>query len=64
MYKTNKSMAKRFKVTGTGKVMRRSPNRRHLMRNKTAKQKRLMAKDKQVAEGFVGMIRQAAPGLF
>jgi large subunit ribosomal protein L35 len=39
--KTNKSAKKRFKVTGTGKVMAmRLPGRKHLMKTKNAKRKR------------------------
>jgi large subunit ribosomal protein L35 len=36
--KTRKIVAKRFKVTGTGKILRRSQNMRHLRRRKTKKQ--------------------------
>jgi large subunit ribosomal protein L35 len=39
--KTNKSVAKRFKKTGTGKFTRNKTKRRHLMVSKNAKQKRL-----------------------
>ena len=40
MIKTRKSIAKKFKVTGTGKVLRRTAGKRHFLRNKTVKQKR------------------------
>lgn len=33
--KTRKIVMKRFKITGTGKVMRRSPYMRHLRRKKS-----------------------------
>ena len=33
-------MAKRFKITGTGKVMRRGAGKRHLLVNKSAKRRR------------------------
>lgn len=36
--KTRKIVIKRFKVTGTGKIMRRTQNMRHLRRRKSAKQ--------------------------
>ncbi|MDR2512801.1 MAG: 50S ribosomal protein L35 [Puniceicoccales bacterium] len=61
MQKTKKSIAKRYKVTGTGKIMRRSPNTRHLLRNKSTKSKRRSGADKPVAPGFVGAIRAALP---
>ena len=38
--KTRKSVAKRFKTTGTGKLLRRKKGGRHIMRTKNAKRKR------------------------
>ncbi|HCC84801.1 MAG TPA: 50S ribosomal protein L35 [Candidatus Pacebacteria bacterium] len=38
--KTRKGVSKRFKITGTGKVMRRAQNMRHLRRHKSKKAKR------------------------
>ena len=38
--KTRKAVAKRFKITGTGKVMRSRAGRRHLMATKNAKRRR------------------------
>lgn len=35
--KTRKIVAKRFKITGTGKIMRRKQNSRHLRVNKSKK---------------------------
>jgi large subunit ribosomal protein L35 len=42
--KTKKAVAKRFKVTATGKVLRSHPGRRHLLQSKNAKRKRHLAK--------------------
>jgi len=42
--KTKKAVAKRFKITGTGKVLRNQAGRRHLMVSKSAKRKRQLAK--------------------
>jgi large subunit ribosomal protein L35 len=42
--KTKKAVAKRFKVTGTGKVLRAHAGRRHLLSSKSAKRKRKLAK--------------------
>ena len=43
--KTKKAVAKRFKVTGTGKVlMMGHPGRRHLAASKSRKRKRHLAK--------------------
>ena len=38
--KTRKAVAKRFKITGTGKVMRSHAGRRHLLAGKNAKRRR------------------------
>ena len=42
--KTKKAVAKRFKVTGTGKVLRGHAGRRHFLVSKSAKRKRQLAK--------------------
>ena len=51
MQKTRKSIAKRFKKTGTGKLLRRTPGHRHLLRNKSVKQRRRAGHSKLVAPG-------------
>lgn len=38
--KTSKSAAKRFKVTGTGKIMRRHSHARHILTKKSRKRVR------------------------
>ena len=38
--KTNKAAEKRYKFTATGKVKRTKANRRHLLGNKTTRQKK------------------------
>ncbi|MBQ6449660.1 50S ribosomal protein L35 [bacterium] len=38
--KTRKGAAKRFKITATGKILRRTQNMRHLRANKSKKAKR------------------------
>jgi large subunit ribosomal protein L35 len=43
--KTNKAMLARFKVTGTGKLKRRRPGRRHLLAGKSSNRKRHLKKD-------------------
>lgn len=40
--KTKKSVAKRFKITATGKVLRSSAGKRHLMQTKNAKRRRAL----------------------
>jgi large subunit ribosomal protein L35 len=38
--KTKKSVAKRFKITGSGKVLRSRAGKRHLLQTKNAKRRR------------------------
>ena len=38
--KTNKAAKKRYSLTATGKVKRTKANRRHLLANKTTRQKK------------------------
>ncbi len=40
--KTNSSAKKRFKVTGTGKIMFQKPFKRHILTKKSTKRKRAM----------------------
>jgi large subunit ribosomal protein L35 len=61
MQKTRKSISKRFKVTGSGKVMRRSPNTRHLLSSKSRKQRRRANKSKRVDSGFEKKMKISMP---
>ena len=59
--KTKKSVAKRFKITGTGKVMRSSAGRRHLMQAKNPKRRRGMRGTTLVDETDEYRIKQSLP---
>lgn len=48
--KTKKSAAKRFKLTGTGKIKTSSAGRRHLAKSKNRKRMRRLAKPKALAK--------------
>jgi len=48
--KTHKASKARFKVTGTGKLKRQHPGRRHLLTKKSPKRKRQLAKPTLVDE--------------
>ena len=48
--KTRKSVAKRFKVTGSGKILRRKQGKRHLLQCKNRKRKRNLGKVTLVAD--------------
>ena len=43
--KTKRAAAKRFKLTGRGKVRRGKANKRHILTKKTAKRKRHLRKN-------------------
>jgi large subunit ribosomal protein L35 len=59
--KTKKAVAKRFKVTGTGKVLRAQASRRHLLQGKSAKRKRQLAKAALVHETDLARIKENLP---
>jgi large subunit ribosomal protein L35 len=46
--KTHRGAAKRFKVTGTGKVLRRKQYRSHLLEKKPSKRTRRLARPAEV----------------
>jgi len=60
-HKTRKSFAKRFKMTGTGKVLRRKQGKRHLMRRKNAKRCRGLRQAAVVAECDMPRIKENMP---
>ena len=59
--KTRKSVSKRFKITGTGKVMRQHASRRHLLSSKSGKRKRHMAKSAEVDKTDTYRIKSNMP---
>jgi large subunit ribosomal protein L35 len=59
--KTKKSVARRFKVTATGKILRRKPGLRHLASSKSSKRKRKLGKVGQVHETMVDRIKECLP---
>ena len=59
--KTKKAVAKLFKVTGSGKVLRAQASRRHLLSSKSAKRKRQLAKSVLVDVTDVARIKENLP---
>ena len=59
--KTKKSAAKRFKITATGKIMRRKPGLRHLASSKSSKRKRKLGKATTVHETMEARIKECLP---
>ena len=56
--KTHSGAKKRFKVTGTGKVLRRSGNRNHILEKKSSKRKRRLDGDTEVTGGQREQVRR------
>jgi large subunit ribosomal protein L35 len=48
--KTKSSAKKRFKITGTGKLMRRHGMKSHILEKKSPKRKMAMSRDQSVAK--------------
>ena len=56
--KIHSGTAKRFRLTGTGKVMRRRANRNHLLEHKSSRVTRRLAKEQPVAQNDVREIKK------
>lgn len=59
--KTKKAVAKRFKITGTGKVMRSHAGKRHLLQTKSPKRRRALGGSKVVDKTDTHRIIQNLP---
>lgn len=59
--KTKKAVAKRFKITGTGKVLRSQAAKRHLLASKSSKRKRHLAKAALVHDTDISRITKNLP---
>jgi large subunit ribosomal protein L35 len=59
--KTKKAAAKRFKITGTGKIMRRKAGLRHLASSKSSKRKRKLGKSTTVHETMEARVKECLP---
>jgi large subunit ribosomal protein L35 len=56
--KTHSGTKKRFRLTGTGKVMRQQANRRHLLEKKTSRRTRALALDVEAAGADVKKVKR------
>jgi large subunit ribosomal protein L35 len=61
--KTRKSAAKRFRATGSGKIMRRKSMRNHMLEHKTTARKSRLAKPECVHERDEDNVRLMLPYL-
>jgi len=59
--KTKKSVAKRFKITARGKVMRSRAGRRHLLQGKSPKRRRSLGQSVLVDKTDAYRITQSLP---
>jgi len=55
--KTHKGAAKRFKLSGTGKVRRGHSGKTHILTKKSSKRKRKLRQQTEVSEAFAKQIR-------
>lgn len=59
--KTSKSIQKRFRITGKGKIVRRQAFKGHLLEKKSSKRKRLLANSKLVSFTQIDSILKKMP---
>jgi len=59
--KTRKAAVKRFKITGTGKVMRRGAKTRHILESKSPGQKRRYGRDREISHTDIERIKVMIP---
>lgn len=62
--KTNRGAAKRFSVTGTGKIKFGSKGHRHCLSNKTRKMKRQKRRANYMTKGDAQLVARQIPYLF
>ena len=56
--KTDRGAAKRFKITGTGKIMRRRAFRSHILEKKSSVRTRRLAREAEVTGGDARAVRR------
>ncbi|MBW2565804.1 MAG: 50S ribosomal protein L35 [Deltaproteobacteria bacterium] len=59
--KTNRGAAKRFKVTGTGKIVYSKSNASHILTKKTSKRKRRLRKSGLIDKTNTDMVKKLIP---
>ncbi len=61
--RTKKSAAKRFTVTGTGKIMHNNTGKGHLMMKKSAARRRRLDVESTIPTGDRRRVRRMMPGI-
>ncbi len=56
--KSHSGSSKRFRVTGTGKIMRRRANRNHLLEHKSSQRTRRLFNEVEVSSGDAKKVRK------
>ena len=59
--KTHKGAAKRFKITGSGKVMRHHSFARHILTSKASKRKRRLSKAVELSPADAAQVHRMLP---
>jgi len=59
--KTHKGAKRRFRITGTGKIVRMKGHKSHLRRKKPARVRRLYAKKLQISPADVRLLKRVLP---
>lgn len=59
--KTHKGAAKRFKITGSGKIIRRHAFARHILTSKGPARKRRLGQDVELEHGDAAKVKQMLP---
>ena len=59
--KTNRGAAKRFRVTGTGKIVYSRSNASHILTKKTSKRKRRLRKSDVIDKSNKVMVKRLIP---
>jgi large subunit ribosomal protein L35 len=60
--KSHSGAAKRFKKTGTGKIVRQKANKQHILTKKRTKRKRGLRQDDLIASADVSRVKRMLPG--
>ena len=59
--KTHKGAKRRFRITGTGKIVRMKGHKSHLRRKKPARVRRLFAKKLEISPADVRLLKRVLP---
>lgn len=61
--KTKRAAAKRFKITSTGKILRRKAYKSHLLEWKASSRKRALGKETAVHKSDLRRVKSMMPGI-